>query len=162
MHESESDSDVDWSVIDSQEEGLDVRSAAGFDVESRMSRSLDLGLRDTDSQHFGAVSPSHHSLECSDVGTSVFHQPRTACNGVSPPGTCNNKIDVGRIAAPELNQGDKITTKLKSVWHNMRFGNSTGSILSFGWLCCDTLRGCGSVVRGCTVWQCIVIWMALL
>ncbi|KAI0231315.1 Cysteine protease ATG4D [Lamellibrachia satsuma] len=121
MHESESDSDVDWSVIDSQEEeGLDTRSTA-FDVESRMSRSLDFGLRDTDSQHFGAVSPSHHSLECSDVGTSVFHQPASACNGVSPPGTCNNEIDVDRIAAPELNQGDKITTKLKSVWHNMRF-----------------------------------------
>ena len=152
MSESDSDSDVDWSFIGSQEEGLDARSSSStaFDVESRMSRSLDLGLGDVDhSEHFGAVSPSHRSLECSGLGTSAFEQPRTKCKGTATPAhhqpgtgseaagyshnsaplalgpgtsTCNTNGCTAAVASPELNQGDKIATRIKSVWHNMKFG----------------------------------------
>ena len=135
----DSDSDVDWSIIDDcqTEEGRDVQ--AGFDAESRMSRSLDFDLGDGDLEHYGAVSPSHHyphphSLECSGVEANASSKPGRKCNGVSAPVTPTpgaespgagpgTSSDMTATASPESNQGDKITTKLKSAWHNIRFGN---------------------------------------
>ena len=152
MSESDSESDVDWSFIGSQEEGLDARSSTAFDVESRMSRSLDLGLGDVDSEHFGPASPSHRSLEYSGLGKSAFEHRGTQCNGTASPAnyqpvpvnvaqaagysgsaaalalgpgrsTYTTNGCTAAVASPELNQGDKIATRLKSVWHNMKFGN---------------------------------------
>ena len=134
----ESDSDHDWSIIDDcqTEEGRDVQ--AGFDAESRMSRSLDFDLGDGDLEHYGTVSPTHHfphSLECSGVEANASSKPGRKSNGVSAPVTptagaeptpgagAGTSSDMIATASPESNQGDKIATKIKSAWHNIRFGN---------------------------------------
>jgi len=131
----DSDSDIDWSIIDDcqTEEGRDVQ--AGFDAESRMSRSLDFDFGDVDLAHYGAVSPSHHSLECSGAEANASSKPGRKSNGVSTPVTptpeaeptpgagAGTSKDMIATASPESNQGDKIATKLKSAWHNIRFGN---------------------------------------